>query len=558
MKKLISLFLVLTLVFSLVPAVHAETYSGSAGIGINWTLDTATGVLNIRGNGNMKDFGSFDAPWQDYNKNITSVVIEPGVTSIGNNAFLNCFYLTSISIPEGVTRIGAAAFRWCERLETIQLPQSLTSIGAEAFLKCLKLKSVVIPANVTVIGDSAFQSCDVLTSVKMYEGIETVGIRAFCWCPKLEHAMLPNSVTSVGEYAFSGCSKLVAQRFGDNITLIPWCAMDGCKALTSLYIGKNVQQIDYAAFQGCTSLKHTVLPEGLLKIGESAFRESGLVEITIPSTTTFVTGGAFMNCKNLKRIAVLNPDCLTQTSHSYGDETYGVVGVTTIYGHESYTTKNSHATALQFADAFGYGFEFINEENLWRDYVEPAPNGEYAGGTEENPFTDVWNPNEYYYDPVLWAYENQITAGVTATTFDPNGFCKRGQVVTFLWRAMEKPESGLSSCPFLDVSKLEYYYPAILWACENQITMGVDATHFAPDATVTRGQFVTFLWRTAGSPSASKNTGFTDVPATEYYAEAVAWAVENGITQGTGSGKFSPNDTCTRAQVVTFLYRLLG
>lgn len=129
--------------------------------------------------------------------------------------------------------------------------------------------------------------------------------------------------------------------------------------------------------------------------------------------------------------------------------------------------------------------------------------------------------------------------------------------MTFLWRAAGSPRPVSTVNPFTDVHYGDYFYQAVLWAVENGITMGTSATTFSPDATVTRAQVVTFLWRANGQPAAW-NSGFTDVSADAYYAKAVAWAVQNGITTGTGFGVFSPDAACTRAQIVTFLYRYLG
>ncbi len=558
MRKTLCLLLALVMLLGMAPVVHAETYTGSCGIGINWTLDTSTGVLQVRGNGDMKDCGNFGAPWNEHTKYIKSIVVEPGITAVGNYTFAHCKNLTSVSLPEGITRIGAGAFLWCDGLSGINLPQSVEIIGNDAFFCCKKLAAIVIPENVTSLGASVFQSCEKLTSVKMYEGLESVGDHAFWGCKLLKYAMLPDSVRTIGEYAFSGCSSLTAQRIGDNVEVVPWCMLNGCKALTSLYIGKNVKQIDYAPFEDCTSLKHTVLPEGLLKIGESAFRGSGLVEIVLPSTLEEIVGGAFMNCKSLKRIAVLNPNCLTRTSHTYSEGTYGVVGTTTIYGHESTSLDDWDRTAMEYADKYGFGFEFINEENLWTDYVEPAPDGQYAGFSKENPFYDIYDTNAYYYQPVLWAYKNGITSGITATTFGPAKECKRGQVVTFLHRALNKPSYSVNGLPFLDVSKLEYYYDAVCWAYENKITTGKNASHFAPEDTVTRAQFVTFLWRAAQCPKPTTRATFSDVDPNQYYYDAICWAVEEGITQGTGNNLFSPERNCKREQVVTFLYRFLN
>ena len=168
------------------------------------------------------------------------------------------------------------------------------------------------------------------------------------------------------------------------------------------------------------------------------------------------------------------------------------------------------------------------------------------------PFVDV-PANAYYADAVAWAVEQGITSGTSATTFSPDASCTRAQMVTFLWRAAGSPKATGSN-PFTDLQTDAYYYDAVLWAVENGITSGTSATTFGPDATVTRGQTVTFLYRANGSPAVSGNS-FADVSADAYYADAVAWAVAEGITSGTGDNMFSPNADCTRGQIVTFLYR---
>ena len=174
---------------------------------------------------------------------------------------------------------------------------------------------------------------------------------------------------------------------------------------------------------------------------------------------------------------------------------------------------------------------------------------------EALPFVDV-PTGAYYYDAVAWAVENGVTNGTSATTFGPDVTCTRAQMVTFLWRAAGSPEPENTVNPFTDVSASAYYYDAVLWAVGEGITNGTSATTFSPDATVTRGQTVTFLWRKAGSPAASGNS-FADVAADAYYATAVAWAAREGITSGTSATTFSPDNTCTRAQIVTFLWRYL-
>ena len=184
-----------------------------------------------------------------------------------------------------------------------------------------------------------------------------------------------------------------------------------------------------------------------------------------------------------------------------------------------------------------------------------------AGAPDKFEFDDVKDTSKFYYAPVYWAvnHEPQITNGATATTFNPDGACTRGHVVTFLWRAAGEPAPSSTASPFTDLKESAFYYNAVLWAVENGITTGASKTSFAPGKPCTRGQIVTFLWRFKGSPEpTSTENPFADVKADGFYYKAVLWAVENGVTSGTGKGKFSPDSTCTRGQVVTFLYRAAG
>ena len=184
--------------------------------------------------------------------------------------------------------------------------------------------------------------------------------------------------------------------------------------------------------------------------------------------------------------------------------------------------------------------------------VEAAFKAEQSTG--KNPFTDV-PAGSYYEDAVIWAVDKGITTGTSATTFNPNGICTRAQAVTFLWRAAGSPAAKSSAMPFADVKAGSYYYDAVLWAVEQGITKGTSETMFSPDATCSRAQIVTFLWRSQKSPAAGTANPFTDVKASAYYADAVLWAVKEDVTKGTTNTTFSPDATCTRAQIVTFIYR---
>ena len=177
-----------------------------------------------------------------------------------------------------------------------------------------------------------------------------------------------------------------------------------------------------------------------------------------------------------------------------------------------------------------------------------------GGNTGSFNFRDVTR-TDYYYNAVKWAAENGIASGTSSRTFSPDAVCTRAQTVTFLWRAAGSPLPRYRVNPFTDVSPYDYYYNAVLWAVEEGITTGLTATTFGPDATVTRGQVATFLYRAASAAKPNTFNPFTDVKSSAYNYDAILWAYDNSITTGTSTTTFSPDAFCTRAQIVTFLYR---
>ncbi len=191
-----------------------------------------------------------------------------------------------------------------------------------------------------------------------------------------------------------------------------------------------------------------------------------------------------------------------------------------------------------------------------RYFKAPAPDPTPDPDPDPNPtgFTDV-KADDYFYDAVEWAVENEITAGTEKGKFSPNTSCNRAQAVTFLWRAAGSPTPQSTENPFTDVSPDQYYYQAVLWAVENEITLGTSSTQFSPKKICNRGQIVTFLHRSMGSPWVEGESAFGDVEPEAYYYQPVQWAVRENITLGTGKDTFSPGKNCTRGQIVTFLYR---
>ena len=221
----------------------------------------------------------------------------------------------------------------------------------------------------------------------------------------------------------------------------------------------------------------------------------------------------------------------------------------TITPDKGYAVANVKIDGKSIGAVKSYTFE-----NVRRTHTIEVIFMKANGNPQTGVFVDVAT-GSYYEDAVDWAVENGITTGVSANRFDPNGVCTRAQAVTFLWRAAGSPTPRSRTMPFTDVPVGSYYYDAVLWAVENGITKGTSETMFSPDATCSRAQIVAFLWRSEKSPAAGSRNPFADVKSTAYYADAVLWAVKEDITKGSTNTTFSPDADCTRAQIVTFLWR---
>ena len=253
--------------------------------------------------------------------------------------------------------------------------------------------------------------------------------------------------------------------------------------------------------------------------------------------------------KELASISVTPP---TKTEYLEGKEQLDVTGgkLTLTYNNE--TTEVIDLTADMVS---GFDNTKVGKQTLTVTYQGKTTTFEVEIIAVTVPFRDV-DKDAYYAAAVDWAVSNEITNGTSDSTFSPDEGCTRAQVVTFLWRAAGKPDPASSESPFSDVKEGAYYYSAVLWAVEKGITNGTSDTTFSPDDTCTRAQIVAFLWRYEEQPApAGTSNPFADVRTSAYFGSAVLWAVERGITNGTSATTFAPEDTCTRAQVVTFLYR---
>ncbi|MCD8192361.1 MAG: leucine-rich repeat protein [Oscillospiraceae bacterium] len=456
-KKITVALMCLCLAVSLVPmalADNAET-SGTCGDNLTWTL--SDGVLTISGTGEMEDY-SFNPPWESESGSITTVVIENGVTSIGEAAFWLCYNITSVTMPDSVTAIDDYAFFGCSALAGITIPAGVTSIGFDAFSCTYSLTEIVVSEdNQTYCTDNGILYSKDKTELVYYP-------RGF----DAEAFTVPAFVTTIGEGAFD------------------------FTGLRNITVSNGVTTIGYCAFSDCSNLR----------------------SITLPSSITSIETQAFYSCS----------------------------GLTDVY----YDGSENDWNTIEIGE---------DNECLTSATIHYNSTSDGADDTGNTPvFTDVVS-GSYYCDAVAWAVGQGITTGTTSTTFSPDDTCTRGQIITFLWRAVGSPApTGAGS--FSDVDASIYYADAAQWASEQGIDLSTGT--FSPAAACTRATVVEYLYRLAGSPEAAAATQFTDVSASDSYASAVAWAVETGVTTGTSETTFDPAATCTRGQIVTFLYRALG
>ena len=577
-KRILSVLLAAFMLISLLPmgALAAdEVASGTCGAKLTWTLDS-DGALTISGTGEMDDYSSdLSAPWEEYCSLIKRAVISNGVTSIGYAAFWGCCSLTSIEIPDSVTCIDDYAFYYCSSLKSVTIPASVTSIGNYAFISCSSLTDInvlddnakyssidgvllnkekselicypagktgseyVIPDSVTSIGSDAFLSCSGLTSIEIPDSVTSIGDCAFSSCSGLTSIEIPDSVRSIGDGAFLSCSGLTSIEIPNSVTSIGDYAFSYCGILTSVTIPDSVTSIGRGAFDGCSNLTNITIPDTVVSIGEWAFRDcSSLTNIKIPNSVTIIGDSAFFGCRCLESIAI--PDSVTS------------IGRYAFEGCSELKDVYYGGTEAQWkAVVMGDGNEALKSAAV-----------HYGSGCS---FTDVDVDGKHapFADAIQWAADEGITTGYGNGIFKPDKDCTRAQVVTFLWRAAGEPAPKSTDNPFVDVSakqadgKDNPFYTAILWAVGEGITLGYDDTHFVPDKSVSRAQFVTFLWRYENKPEAKPGMTLTDLDTVTNadFKAAILWAAGEEITTGYDDGSFRPNTVCTRAHVVTFLYR---
>ena len=557
-KRLIAFAVSLILAFSCLPqftlpASAAET-SGTCGRSATWSFNSATGTLTISGTGAVKTEDLMaEKQWYPFLDQIKSVVVEPGILELESYAFAYCknlqrvslpktlvsmidmvFYkctsLKSIDLPDSIVNLGGGVFMNCTALTSIRFPSKLETIWSQMLMGCTSLTSVTLPPNVKTIMSSAFQDCTKLTSIQIPSGVKEIGFNAFLNTGIYnQESNWVGNVLHIGPWAIAGKADATEIIIKDGTKYIADSAFSGMKSLVKVEFPETLTAIGRSAFSGDQSLVTLDFPNSLTTIGSYAFAEcTALEEITIPASVTLIEKCVFNNCGNLD-VTILNPTCRIIGAEDHLPMTLGVHEKAVIRGYDG-------STAQEYAEHFHQSFVSLGQA----------------------PFTDV-PTGTYYEEAVSWAVENEITNGTAPGRFSPNKGCTRSQVVTFLWRAAGCPEPEKTDTSFTDVMYGAYYKNAVAWAVENGITNGLTETTFGPDATCTRGQIVTFLWRFKESPvSENAQSAFTDLKPNAFYLDAVAWAVENRVTNGMTDTTFCPDLTCTRAQVVTFLFRAMS
>lgn len=342
--------------------------------------------------------------------------------------------------------------------------------------------------------------------------------------------------------------------------------------IKSVVVQPGITRIGDEAFYGCNALKSVSLGYGVKTIGSLAFGRTTMSGITLPESLKTIEEQAFWKCS-------LESVIIPENVQVIGNGAFARCGMLkkVWIGHSVTDIGNAafnycvnlesiyfYGRAPAMGDAEGNiifdGAEltaYYPEASGWNASVRMQYGGTITWKTWVPTFADVAE-GKYYYDAVQWAVKKGITSGTTSMTFSPNASCTRAQAVTFLWNAAGKPEVSGVKNPFQDVKSGTYYYKAVLWAKSKGITSGTSATTFSPSATCTRAQIVTFLWNQEGKIVTTNGNGFQDVKSGAYYEDAVNWAVRNGITSGTSATTFSPSATCIRGQIVTFLYNYLA
>lgn len=547
-KKALSLLLALVMCLGLLPVTaFAATgdYSGACGDGVSYRFDSATGTLTISGSGKMEREDYYDGfglsgphyvpywPWESENAAfdgrdlVTSVVIEEGVTNVGDNAFRGFKKLTRVTIPGSVTSIEGSAFWECPNLATVTFQGSgLTSIGENAFYFCSSLNRFDIPSGVTSIGTSAFRNCTSLAHVTIPASVTSIGFGAFNNCSSLTSVTIPNGVTKL-DRTFVGCKNLTSITLPASVTSITIGSFSSCNQLKDVYYQGTAAQ--WKAIDGSDSLERSGYTIHFTDVPDTAISVSpGSLSVQMEEGGASYIQTVTVNNEGVAAVTLVLP-AAKYFDVSVGN-TYVAAGksVRLTVRPKAGLAAGSYRETITITTSDGQGSASIDAAVTVTEKLTV-------------PFTDV---PEYWYQPVAWAVEKKITTGTSATKFSPNNNCTHIQILTFLYRAVEQVENPSGA----DMEK------AVAWAREK----GMLAAGFERNKYCTRAEAVNYIWQAAGKDAASYDGKFTDVPASSPYATAIAWAIENGVTTGTTDTTFSPEQICPRVHIVAFLYRYFG
>lgn len=542
--------------------------------------------------------------------------VPSGTVAIAGGAFKDCSKLESLVIPDSVTAIGKSAFENCAALKRITLPKSITKLEASCFSGCASLAEIALPDGLKTLGEKVFSGCAALKSVRIPAEVTVIPAEAFSGCSSLESITIPKSVSHINERAFDGCTALkkvdylgsdtdwsqVTKETGNNAldnaeksftrtdyehkytdTVIPpTCTERGCTV--HLCSCGDKREDSYTPPLGHSYKDGICVRCGILDPNKDIPHKHDFIPIVTKPTcmsegfTTYTCSCG--ECYTKDYVSAVGHKTQLQNAKAVGCLTGGYTGdeVCTVcgkvfkqgsvifaLGHDPQPARVKAPTC----NGSGYTGDLIcmrcGDMTQIGKTVAAAGHKFFGGvcsvcgakGAEAAPEFDDVKPGAFYFDAVQWAVKNGITNGTGKNTFSPNTVCSRYQIVMFLWRAAGQPEAK-AAVSFADVKHGDIFYEAVQWAVERGITKGTSSTSFSPFAPCTRGQIVTFLYRSAGSPTISGACNFSDVSAGSFCRDAVIWASSEGITKGTSAGRFSPNEGCTRAQVVTFLYRASG
>ena len=403
MKKFISLLLSLTMLLSIVSIVDFSAYAdtlttGKCGENVSYSFDSSTGSLTISGTGDMTNY-TYDSKSLFYNNtNIKSVVIEKGITSIGDYAFYKCVSLTNVTITDSVRNIGYSAFCNCTSLTSVTVPDSVTSIGDYAFYGCTSLTSVTIPDSVTDIGDSAFYNCKSLTNVTIPNSITMIGSDTFCRCSSLENITIPDSVTSICNHAVYECTSLTSITIPNSVTSIGSSIFYNCTSLTSIEVSgnnKNYSSLDGVLFNknktelityplGKTDSEYAI-PNSVTSIGRYAFDGcTSLTSVTIPDSVASIGEGAFNGCKSLANVTIGNNDSAEKRSTEIGNSAFSEctslssvtignnvtsIGVAAFSDCSSLTSVTIPNSVTSIGSNAFYNTPYYNDKSNWNNGV---------------------------------------------------------------------------------------------------------------------------------------------------------------------------------------------